>query len=200
MTGKIVAGIIAITLVVVGISFYLSPDDLAHCSIAGSSDECQPADAIIVVSGGDTTARTAEAIRLFQENWATYIVFSGAAADKDGPSNARVMRQQAIDSGVPIGSTIIEEQSETTKQNAEQVQDSLREQGIRRVILVTSGYHMKRVSLEFSRQLGGSVELVRHPVPKDRQWSNAWWLTPHGWYLAVSELAKIVAFYTGGSR
>lgn len=200
MIGKIVAGIIAITLVIVGISFYLSPDDLAHCSAADSSDKCQSVDAIIVVSGGDTTARTAEAIRLFQENWATYIVFSGAAADKDGPSNARVMRQQAIDSGVPIGSTIIEEQSETTKQNAEQVQDSLREQGIRRVILVTSGYHMKRVSLEFSRQLGDSVELVRHPVSRDRQWSNTWWLTPHGWYLAVSELVKIVVFYTGGSR
>ncbi len=200
MMSKIIAGVIAITLVIVGISFYLSPDDLAHCSAVDSSDKCQSADAIIVVSGGDTTARTAEAIRLFQENWATYIVFSGAAADKDGPSNARVMRQQAINSGVPIGSTIIEEQSETTKQNAEQVQDSLREQGIRRVILVTSGYHMKRVSLEFSRQLGDSVELVRRPVPRDRQWSNTWWLTPHGWYLAVSELVKIVVFYTGGSR
>ena len=42
--------------------------------------DCRKADAIVVVSGGDTNARTDEAIKLYKEGWAPLIVVSGAAA------------------------------------------------------------------------------------------------------------------------
>lgn len=200
MISRIIMIVVAILLVIAGITVYLSPDDLARCQAVQSSGVCREADAIVVVSGGDTTARTEEAIRLFHDGWASYMIFSGAAADKAGPSNAEVMRQLAIDSDVPISATIIEEQSETTRQNAEEVREQLKERGIERVILVTSGYHMRRASLEFSKQLGSGIELIRHPVDNDNQWSGTWWLTPGGWSLALSELVKIGAFYIGGSR
>ena len=41
---------------------WLTRDDLATCQAAPSSaEQCQAADAIVAVSGGDTQARTAEA-------------------------------------------------------------------------------------------------------------------------------------------
>lgn len=186
--------------VIFGISSYLSPDDIAGCGTTVETGDCRRADAIVVVSGGDTIARTDEAIRLFQADWAPLIVFSGAAADKDGPSNAKVMLEHALKQGVPANAAVAEEQSETTKQNAEQVKTQLEVRGVKRVILVTSGYHMRRASLEFSRQLGDGIELVRHPVAQDKQWSRFWWLTPWGWWISLTELAKIGAFYAGGSR
>lgn len=192
--------LLVIAAVIFGISSYLSPDDIADCAAVTESGNCRRADAIVVVSGGDTIARTDEAIRLFQSDWAPLIVFSGAAADKSGLSNAEAMRRHAIAKGVPGEATVIEEQSETTKQNAEQVMSQLESLKVKDIILVTSGYHMRRASLEFSRQLGSDIEMRRHPVSSDKQWSAAWWLTPWGWWLALSELVKIGLFFVGGTR
>lgn len=201
MIGRLVILFAILALLVLSVGSYLSPDDLAGCDLStpGGSEVCAPADAVVVVSGGDTFARTAEAIKLFKSGWAPYIVFSGAAADKDGPSNAQVMFEHALRSGVPEEFAIIEGESETTKQNAEQVKNQLQSRDIDNIILVTSGYHMRRASLEFSRQFG-EVKIRSHPVASDSQWSSAWWLTPWGWWTAGGELVKIALFHVGGSR
>ena len=200
MLWRIIATGVLIVVVVAGIGIYLAPDDLVDCKGVETTGECRKADAIVVISGGDTTARTDEAIRLFQEGWAEYIVFSGAAADKDGPSNAVAMKEHALENGVPESQTIIEERSETTKQNAKEVREQLENLEIRDIILVTSGYHMRRAGLEFSRELTNEFTVRRHPVAHDKQWSSVWWLTPWGWWLVLGELAKIGLFYIGGSR
>ena len=89
------------------------------CQGVGEGD-CRKADAIVAVSGGDTNARTDEAIKLYKEGWAPLIVVSGAAAaDKTGPSNAKAMYQRAINSGGFLRSHCYgRKSSETTRQNA----------------------------------------------------------------------------------
>ncbi len=195
-------GLVGLLVVItLGIGYFLAPDDLAKCDLESpqASGECASAGAIVVISGGDTMARTDRAIELFKSGWAPIIVFSGAAADKDGPSNAHVMRSRALSLGVPQEATIIEEQSETTRQNAEQVGRQLESRGVNDIILVTSGYHMRRASLEFSRHLP-QIDIRRHPVANDQQWSQVWWLTPRGWGIALGELVKIALFYVGITR
>nr|PID32760.1 MAG: hypothetical protein CR956_00760 [Candidatus Saccharibacteria bacterium] len=139
------------------------------------------------------------AIDLYQRGWAPKIIFSGAAADKSGPSNARVMRTQALKQAVPKENIIIEEASETTHQNAEQTTSIFTQNNIKSAILVTSGYHQKRTILEFSSRASG-VKFRSQPTASDRQWSAWWWTSPFGWYLAVSEIVKIIVFYLGASR
>lgn len=191
--------LLAIALAIVGLSLYLSPDDIARCNQSQSpstAQDCRPADAIVAISGGDTAARTKEAIDLYKNGWAPVLIFSGAALDKSGPSNAEAMRRTAIQSGVPAGDIIIEEQGETTTGNAEKTQTIFQENNVSSVILVTSAYHQRRAGLEFSKRSEG-VDVRNHPVASDSQWSAWWWLTPTGWYLATSEFVKIIAFYVG---
>lgn len=188
--------------IVFSLGTYLSPNDLAECNIKPSlSTTCEKADAIIAVSGGDTAARTTEAISLYYNGWANKLIFSGAAQDKAGPSNAEAMRRQAEAAGVPSAAIITEDFSATTKENAVNTREVLQEQGISSVILVTSAYHQRRAGLEFESQSGGQVSIRNHPVTADRQWAGGWWwTTPTGWYLAISEFVKIIAFYLGGTR
>ena len=199
---RVVLIIVAVAIaVILGLSVFLSPNDLSGCSESPSDRaKCQNADAIVAISGGDTTARADEAIRLYQKGWASKLIFSGAAQDKSGPSNAEVMRQTALDAGVPAANIITEEEGETTKQNAENTQNIFQQNDITSVILVTSGYHQRRASLEFNKRSGDMVQVRNHPVAVDNQWSGLWWLTPTGWYLAISEFVKIIAFYAGGTR
>lgn len=190
----------SLLVLILGISWFLAPDNLMQCSDVPSNLEgCERADVIIAVSGGDTTARTQEAIDLYKNGWAPKLIFSGAAQDKSGPSNAAVMKRQATEQGVPEAAVTIEDQSETTKENAEKTRDILADKNIHSAIVVTSGYHMKRTILEF-RERAPNVQFRAHPTIADSQWSSWWWLSPHGWYLALTEIVKVIVFYLGGGR
>lgn len=190
----IVMGVVLIN----SISDYLGPDDIKQCDPYPSTQTgCKRVDAIVAISGGDTVARAAAAIDLYKRDWAPKLVFSGAAADKSGPSNAETMKVQAIESGVPAAAILLDETSETTKQNASNAIGLLQKNGIESVILVTSAYHQRRADLEFGRRAGSEVAVVNHPVKTDTQWSQWWWTTPTGWFLTVSEMVKIILFYVG---
>lgn len=193
--------ILVFLIVVIGlVTRFLGPDDIAGCiESPDGSPPCHKADAIVAVSGGDTTARTTEAVRLYKNGWAPRLVFSGAAEDEDSPSNAAVMRGIAIASGVPNEAIIVDEYGRTTKENAKETADQLEDENIDSMILVTSGYHQRRTYLEFKQQFE-SVEIRNHPVKQDSQWSLWWWMTPIGWFLALGEVARIVLFYVGVTR
>lgn len=198
MIGRLIGLAVIAAAIIIGLSLYLAPDDLAACQQPGSGN-CQNADAIVVISGGDTNARTSEAISLYKNGWAPLLIVSGAAADKTGLSNAEAMKRRAMAQGVPQSAIIAEETSETTKQNASEVAAVVKQRGMKRIILVTSGYHMQRAKLEFSAQLP-DIKILSHPVASDKQWSVMWWLTPWGWWLALGELLRIGLFAIGGSR
>ena len=168
----------AIGLLILG-GFYISPQD-----------ELTPANAIIVVSGGDTKGRTLEAVKLYQQGWAPLMIFSGAALDPESPSNARAMRDIAIAEGVPSDVIAIEEESLNTRQNANQVSTIIQALKYPQVILVTSPYHQRRAFLEFTSRLGEETIIINHSAP-DKNWSRAWWWTrPLGWYLTLTEVPK----------
>jgi uncharacterized SAM-binding protein YcdF (DUF218 family) len=195
---------VAITIIVLafGLSVYLQPNSFALCPFNNgeptSREGCHAAEALVVVSGGDTPARTKKAVEMFNNGWAPRIIFSGAAEDKEGPSNAAAMRLDAIKQGVPANAILIEEFSENTSENAEKTRDLLMRYKIQDIILITSGYHQRRASLEFAAYTKGDKILIRNAPTNDRDWGWWWWLTPRGWILAVGEFIRIVSLYATG--
>lgn len=197
---KIAIGVlVCVGLLAWAINSFLSPDDLRDCGARPdpSKTGCLAADAIVAVSGGDTPARADEAIKLFKNGWAETLIFSGAAADTSGPSNAEVMKQRAIDAGVAPGVIVIETTSQNTTENATETTTIFQQKGIKSAIIVTSAYHQRRASLEFERRAKG-VSVRSHPVAQDRQWNAWWWLTPSGWILAIPETVASLILATGG--
>lgn len=197
--GLVVTGVIVLFLFL--LPAYLSPNDLARCGSSPDKNNidpnCHPADAIVAISGGDTFARTDEAISLYKNGWAPRIIFAGAAQDKESPSNALVMKNHAEKAGIPSQVIIIEESSINTEENAKNTSNYVKSNNLRQIIIVTSAYHQRRAGLEFKRQVGGDVVIVNHPVAHDKQWTKQWYFTFSGWWLLFSELVKIISFYVG---
>jgi uncharacterized SAM-binding protein YcdF (DUF218 family) len=157
----------------------------------GPSGHLEKADAIIAISGGDTQARTAEAIRLQKEGWAQNLIFSGAAKDPNSPSNALVMKRGAIAAGIAPSSIDVEELAMNTIGNATGTVKIINERHYKKIILVTSKYHQRRAGLEFQRLLGNYVLIINHPAPNDRNWpAKSWWLHPDSLLLGVVETVK----------
>lgn len=170
-----------------GVGFWLSPQD-----------NLQKSQAIVAISGGDTAARTQEAVRLYKAGWAPKIIFSGAALDPNSPSNARAMQTIAVSEGVPRVDILLDETSENTQQNAADVAFIVRSQNFNKVILVTSPYHQRRAYLTFSAALGKQVTIINHSTT-DQEWRRAhWWATPNSRALTSTELKKTLYVIWGG--
>lgn len=158
-------------------------------------DDLVPADVIVAISGGDTSARANYAIDLFDEGYADKLIFSGDALDPLSPSNAEVMGRVATLRGVPSANIYLSQEAKNTEENAQETKDIIEDSGYKTVILVTSEYHQRRAFIEFSDKLGDDVEIINSPVV-EKGWSKRlWWTTPRGWFLTVSETVKIpIAF------
>lgn len=151
----------------------------------------QKADAIVVVSGGDTKSRTNTGIGLYKAGWANLLIFSGAAADPNSPSNAKVMKEQAINQGIPESDIIIDEKSKNTSENAREISKKIDELKIESVILVSSGYHVRRAQAELQASSPTTKIIARSS--RDNNWNPyIWWLTPYGWWLTPKELISFI--------
>lgn len=152
-------------------------------------DTLQKADAVVAISGGDTAGRARQAIKLYQDGWAPQIIFSGAAKDPDSPSNAFVMKQQAIKAGVPEDAITIDETSRNTTENAQITKELVKDYS--KVILVTSEYHQRRAYKEFRNEYPTSVLIINAPA-NDKNWGQkSWFLTPYGWWISLTEPIKL---------
>lgn len=164
---------------VFGASVYLAPQD-----------STSPVDAIVVVSGGQTQTRAKHGIELYKKDLAPKLIFSGAALD-DGPSNAKEMAALARRSGIPEEAIEIDEDSKTTYQNAVNTKRLLEENDAKSIILVTSPYHQRRAYLTFQKVLGDGYS-IENSSSYDNAWSkSAWWATPFGVWITLSELSKV---------
>jgi uncharacterized SAM-binding protein YcdF (DUF218 family) len=188
LVGGAIISVGVIMGLLLGIGYFLAPQsDLAK------------ADAIVAISGGETEARAGEAIRLYQEGYGQKLIFSGAAQDRGGPSNAQEMLEQALDRGVEADNILIEELAENTSQNAAEVAKLVRQEHYQSIILVTSPYHQRRAYIAFSRALGPGFTIINHSAP-DQSWRRShWWASPYAYGVTLAELQKTVfLLVTGG--
>lgn len=172
-----------------GVGFYLSPQS-----------QLAKADAIVAISGGETQARTEEAVQLYEAGWAPILIFSGAAADPNGPSNARAMANIAEAQGVPTTAIFLDETSINTNENAINVAAIIHRNQLHSIILVTSPYHQRRAEIAFHRALGAGFPIINHSS-YDSQWRRSdWWATSYSRNLTYSELQKVIyELVTGNS-
>ncbi len=179
--------LVAFVVMLWGLGYFLSPQS-----------KLAKSDAIVAVSGGDTTARAEEAIKLYRLGWAPHIIFSGAALDPNSPSNAQAMKRIAISEGVPAASILLDEVSLNTTENALSVADIVKANNFDQIILVTSPYHQRRASMEFASRLP-DTKILNHSAPDQRWRRSHWWATGYSTALTLSELQKVLYVWWSGA-
>jgi uncharacterized SAM-binding protein YcdF (DUF218 family) len=80
---------------------------------------------------------------------------------------AEIMRDLAVKEGVPLEAIVLETHGENTYDDVIRVREVLRAQNWRRILLVSSPYHMRRATLVWRKQ-APEVEVVPTPVPKSQ--------------------------------
>ena len=179
--------VIILALLVFAVPAYLGPQN-----------RLQKAGAIVAVSGGDTKARTAEAINLYKAGWAARLIFSGAAKDPSSPSNADIMTDQAVAAGVPVSHIAVEGSSDNTEQNAQDTAGIIKHDGYTTIILVTSPYHQRRAAADFRHYLGPNVTIINHSSVNNNDWpGRTWWLHEQSLAIGLGEVLRTTYVLVG---
>jgi uncharacterized SAM-binding protein YcdF (DUF218 family) len=106
--------------------------------------------------------RTARGIELWEAGAAPLLVLSGGG--RGARPEAAAMLDIARAAGVPEPALLVEERSRNTFENAVLTHQLLAARGLRRVILVSDGYHLPRARFLF-RLAGLSVVATGAPAP-----------------------------------
>jgi uncharacterized SAM-binding protein YcdF (DUF218 family) len=139
--------------------------------------QVEPADAIVVLGGifgpqvapgmlpniSESGERLEAGIRLIQAGKAPWLVFTGGRIPWEGREKVEGedSRAQAILRGVPAEKIVITREVGNTSDEARAVAILVREHKWRRIILVTTGWHMPRSALLFKK---AGVDCVLFPV------------------------------------
>ncbi|MBX9924826.1 MAG: YdcF family protein [Hyphomicrobiaceae bacterium] len=144
------------------------------------------ADGIIVLTGGDH--RIVEGARLLKENAGRRLLISGV-----NPQTRRddIVKLAGLDSALFRCCVDLGYAAQDTVGNAEEARSWVHGLGARRLIVVTSGYHMPRSLAELSLAMPG-VELIAHPVVPKSVRARAWWLQPGLVRVLATEYAKFL--------
>lgn len=116
------------------------------------------ADGIVVLTGGADRIETA--LRLLADGVAPRLLISGAGR---GSELAEFARRVPLDPAMIADRVTLGHIAATTNGNAAETEAWARRNNVRKLIVVTAGYHMPRALIEIERQLP-DVELAPYPV------------------------------------
>ena len=169
---------------------------------AFSPEELPKADAIVVLGGGtngesrfgrggdlnDAADRVVTAAELYFTGKAPIILLSGGSEPPERPE-AELMADILVALQIPRNALTLERKSRTTQDNAVNTAKLLKQLGLKHILLVTSGSHMRRSLALFEKQgLQVTAAATDHQIPKFRDSLVPGWL-PTYYRLARSSRA-----------
>ena len=163
-----------------------------------------PADAIVVFAGGvgesgkaggGAQERLKRAVDLFHGGYAGHLVLSSGFVYSF--HEAESMRALAIDQGVPASAIVLEERATNTFENVTYAHEILRQHGWRRVLLVSSPYHMRRALLVWRKQ-APDVDVVPTPAEQSQFYDHTRGASLEQLRGIVQEYVAIFAYWRRG--
>jgi hypothetical protein len=151
-------------------------------------------DAIVILGddnyGGDRAAKAAE---LFKAGWAPRVVASGRFL-RPYASITDLEEHDLKSDGVPEQAIVrFQHHAGNTKEEAEALRELIRQQGWKRILLVTSNYHTRRARYICERTFPAGTVLRTVPAGDSEYDSDDWWQTRRGLVIFSHEAVGMIA-------
>jgi uncharacterized SAM-binding protein YcdF (DUF218 family) len=199
---RLALGLSAVLLIAGGFAFAGLGRFLAR------EDPLQKADALFVFAG-TLAERPLEAADLFREGYAPWIVVTRATIDQATfqleqrgvriPTQYDLSKEVLLQLGVPARVLVTPSFiHDNTGEEARTLRELALAHQWRRVILVSSKYHLRRLTLASRRALRGTnVEVIARGSRYDESVPDRWWTSRRDIRWVVSEVPKLVAYALG---
>lgn len=172
-----------------------------------TEDQLAEIDVVIVLSGGlvvspdprydqldaSTIARVWQGARTFLASDARVLVMSGRWTQGDPERMVRLMKETAIQLGIPQDRIILEPNALTTRDHPTELRNLNVVQDGETVAVVTSSWHLPRAMKEFSKVFSNLVAVPAYHIPIDqRHGMHAWLPRARSLHSSTTAIAEIV--------
>ena len=167
------------------------------------ADPLAASDAIVVVAGAPP-AREVEAASLYQRGLAPVVALSRARERNTVARQlARLPHGQSVAAGILVTLGVpepailrLDREVENSVEELAHVADVARARGFRRIILVSSPPHTRRLRTIWNT-LPTEVTVLIHPTPYETFDASRWWRSRHGTETVIHELGGMLNFKLG---
>jgi uncharacterized SAM-binding protein YcdF (DUF218 family) len=172
-------------------------------------DSLENADAIFVLAG-TRMVRPLEGADLYTEGYAPVIVMTREAAEEPALrvitsrglaflSDVDRARELFVTMGIPREAVLIPDRiHDSTAEEAITLRELITEHRWRRVIVVTSRFHLARARFAIRRELGGNgAKVILRATRYDSLKPERWWMRRAEIRWVMSEVPKLVAYMVG---
>ena len=141
----------------------LNIDDINNILFTIPKDDLKKGDCIwVFCSRLFIDERLKVAVKLYKEKRAPFILFTGGKGKKGVVAEAKIMKEKALSLGIPEEAILTEEDSYNTTENVLcsmlVLERKFLLQNIKRLIVVSSPFHIQRLSLTISRYMPRWIE------------------------------------------
>lgn len=180
---KVVASISGVAAAALTAGFFA----FASSVLETTPEPTEPADGIVVLTGGQ--ARVKEALKLLQRGKAQRLLISGmhrSTKRRDLERAVRLKDSRLFDCCIDFGYEALD-----TLGNAAEARAWATSRGYKKLIVVTSSYHMPRGLAELRQAMPG-VTLIAYPIVPRQFHAEAWWAHGGTFRLMVTEYLKYI--------
>ncbi|MEL6673954.1 MAG: YdcF family protein [Bacteroidota bacterium] len=162
-------------------------------------DTLQPVDATFVLSGG-VIERTEEAARMFPEH--TPVIYA-TGANRSGAlqamginlTDAEVGRKVLWDLGVDSAAVKVIQRGTSTYEESEEILGFASAEGLKRIMIISSKFHTRRVSSVFRRKFRSlGIEVIVRGAPPATYDTQQWWQHEESLIFVFNEYAKLLYY------
>jgi vancomycin permeability regulator SanA len=150
--------------------------------------------------------RVPKAVSIYHDKRASKILLCGGKIRETSSgliSEAQLMRNKALELGVPDEDILLDEVSMSTKENMIcsllPLERSFKLSCVKRILLVTTSYHMRRSILMAQTYLPSWIEIVACPAEDRNTRRHNWYQTEKGYSRAKDEVLKVISYIREGS-
>jgi uncharacterized SAM-binding protein YcdF (DUF218 family) len=153
-----------------------------------------PVDVIVVLAGGrGRIAAGAELWLRYHEHHPDPLLYISGPGKKITWDQLSQQIRSGIRSVIPIDHVILEKQSENTEENAQYFIRQAKQQGWKRIMLLTSSYHLKRAEYIFKSMIQMSkmnIQVDTYSVYQEPFNETDWMTSLHGIHVTLVEYFK----------
>ncbi|MBV1694005.1 MAG: YdcF family protein [Hyphomicrobiales bacterium] len=182
----LLAAVLGVAGFLITAGFMLFAARVVHFATTPAARPAPQVDGIVILTGGER--RILEGLKVFEESRAKRLLISGVnrQVTRDDIRRISPLPQVLFECCIDIGYA-----AQDTMGNAVEARDWAKTWSFRRVLVVTSSYHMPRSLIELQRAMPSST-LIAYPVPGRSARSGPWWLDPAAFRQVAIEYAKFI--------
>ncbi|MBW8349659.1 YdcF family protein [Bacillus sp. IITD106] len=168
-------------------------------------DDLEKGDCIMVFGSSKAVQyRLPKALQLYHEGRANKLLFSGGVAwNGNSLPEAIVLKNKALELGIPEEDILVETISTNTKENilaSLLVLDRYFDlHKVKRLLIVTASYHMRRTYLTLKTYMPSWIEFSLCPAEDQSTKMDNWFLNVHGRKRVTEESRKIITYIKEGA-